>query len=182
MKIIVSITGASGSEIAVRFLKNCNEEKYLIISKWGLNVLFQETGLTAKDLTPYCREIFSNEDLNSIFASGATYFDAMIILPCSTNTLSKIANGISDNLITRVGSICLKERRKLILCLRETPLSGIILENALKLVNAGAIFMPVSPLFYLKPKTIEELIDDFVQKILSEIGLPNTLSWKEKNF
>src|SRR5262245_9945440 len=126
MKTIIGLTGASGALFAVQFLKQMQGDKYLIASKWGKSVLAQETGLTLDDLIPHTRKVYSNDDLSSPFASGSNHFDAMVIVPCSASTLAKIAAGIADSLLTRAASVALKERRPLILCLRETPLSTIL--------------------------------------------------------
>lgn len=181
MKIIVGMSGASGSIFAVEFLKNCSAEKYLICSRWGKSILAQETGLTLEEIAPYAKKIFSNEDLSSPFASGSNPFDAMVIVPCSTNTLSKIACGIADTLLTRAASVALKEKRKLILCLRETPLSSIVLEQMLKLSQAGATVMPICPSFYQKAKTVEELALLFAERICQLIDPSvSTAGWKRE--
>jgi 4-hydroxy-3-polyprenylbenzoate decarboxylase len=111
-------------------------------------------------------------------ASGSNPFDAMVILPCSVATLGKIANGISDTLLTRVAEVALKERRKLILCIRETPLSTIALENAHKLSRDGVVIMPVSPPFYMNPKSLDELAAFFADKVTSTLGLPVPAGWR----
>jgi 4-hydroxy-3-polyprenylbenzoate decarboxylase len=165
MKTIIGITGASGSAFAVEFLKNMGGEKYLIASRWGKSVLAQETKLTLEDLAPYARKVFSNDDLGAPLASGANAFDAMVIVPCSASTLSKIACGIADSLLTRAAAVALKERRKLVLCLRETPLSTPVLENMLKLSQAGAVVMPISPSFYQDACTIEDQARLFAERI-----------------
>jgi 4-hydroxy-3-polyprenylbenzoate decarboxylase len=179
MRIILGITGASGSIFAVEFLRRITtEEVYLVMSRWGRSVLHQETGLTAENLSTFARKVFSNDDMNSPFASGSNPFDAMIILPCSAATLGKIAHGIGDNLITRCAEVALKERRRLIIGLRETPLSTIDLENAHKLSQAGAIIMPVSPPFYQKPQSLPDLVGGFVEKVRGVAGLPVTAGWR----
>ncbi len=179
MKIIVGMTGASGSSFGVEFMKTCPGEKYLLISRWGKSVLAQETGLTLDDLAPYAKKVFSNEDLSSPFASGANSFDAMVIVPCSASTLSKIACGIADSLMTRAAAVALKERRKLILCLRETPLSTILLENMLKVSQAGAIVMPISLPFYQEAKDLQGMARLFAERIVQLID-PQTSAtgWK----
>jgi len=175
------MTGASGSLFGAEFLKICPGEKYLVCSRWGKSVLAQETGLTLEDLAPYSRKVFSNEDLASPLASGANDFDAMVIVPCSVSTLSKIACGISDSLMTRAASVALKEKRKLILCLRETPLSAIVLENALRLSQSGAVIMPLIPSFYQNAYTIKDLAVLFAQRIarLIDPAVPAE-GWKEE--
>src|SRR6185295_16416093 len=127
-----------------------------IASRWGKSVLHQETGLSLSDLSPYVEKIFSNEDMNAPFASGSVWFDQCVILPCSMATLGRLANGIGENLITRVGEVALKENRRLLLGVRETPLSAIALENALKLSRLGVTIMPLSPAFYFEGQSPEE--------------------------
>ena len=178
MRIIVGMTGASGSVFGVDFLRRCPSEKYLILTKWGRYVLKEETGLTEHHLAEHVKKSFSDEDLAAPFSSGSTPFDAMVILPCSASTMSKIACGIADTLLTRVAQVALKERRKLIIGLRETPLSTIHLEQAYKLSQAGAIVMPISPPFYHKPQTIEEMVEQFNGKLMSLLGLEGALAWK----
>ena len=165
MRTIIGITGASGALFGAEFLKACPGDKYLVCSRWGKSVLAQETGLTLEDLAPHARKVFSNDDLASPLASGSNDFDAMVIVPCSVSTLSKISCGISDSLMTRAASVALKEKRRLILCLRETPLSSIVLENCLKLSRAGAVVMPLSPSFYQDARTVKDLAVLFAQRI-----------------
>jgi 4-hydroxy-3-polyprenylbenzoate decarboxylase len=146
MRILVGLSGASGAAFGVEFLKRCPaDEKYVILTRWGRNLLKTETGLSPDDLAPFAKKIFATDDLSAPFASGSNPFDALVIMPCSVATLGKIANGISDNLLTRVAEVALKERRKLMLAVREAPLSSIALENALKLSREGAIIMTISP-------------------------------------
>lgn len=181
MRTVIGITGASGALFGAEFVKTCPGDKYLICSRWGKSVLAQETGLALDDLAPYAKKVFSNEDLYSPLASGANDFDAMVIVPCSVSTLSKIACGISDSLMTRAASVALKEKRNLILCLRETPLSAIVLENALKLSQAGAVIMPLSPSFYQHARTVNDLAVLFAQRIarLIDPSIPAE-GWKEE--
>ena|SRR3989338_7467373 len=178
MRIVVGMTGASGSIFGVDFLRRCQAEKYLILTKWGRYVLKEETGLTEHHLAEHVKKSFSDEDLSAPFASGSTPFDALVILPCSASTMAKIACGIADTLLTRTAMVALKERRTLIVCLRETPLSAIMLEQAHKLSLAGAIIMPVSPPLYHKPQTLEAMVEHFNGKLLSLLGLEAALAWK----
>ncbi|MBL0058007.1 MAG: UbiX family flavin prenyltransferase [Elusimicrobia bacterium] len=181
MRIVLGMTGASGSIFAVEFLRRLSgEDSYLILSRWGRSVLHQETGLTAENLSTFTKRIFSNDDMNSPLASGSNPFDALVILPCSVTTLAKIAHGIGDNLITRCAAVALKERRKLIVCVRETPLSTIDLENAHKLSLAGAMIMPVCPPFYQKPQSLPDLINGYVDKVRGAVGLAVEAGWRAK--
>ncbi len=178
MRIIVGVTGASGSIFGVEFLRRCPAEKFLILTKWGRYVLKEETGLTEHHLAEHVKKSFSDDDLSAPFASGSTPFDALVILPCSISTMAKIACGLGDTLLTRTAQVALKERRKLIIGLRETPLSTISLEQAYKLSQAGAIVMPISPGFYHRPQTIDEMVEQFTGKVLSLLGFETTLAWK----
>ena len=180
MRVIVGMTGASGALFGVEFLRRCPAEKFLILTKWGRYVLKDETGLTEHHLAEHVKASFSDEDLSGPFASGANPFDAMVIAPCSVSTMAKIACGIGDTLITRAASVALKERRRLILAVRETPWSTIALEQAHKLSLAGAIIMPLSPAFYHKPQTTQEMAEQFADKIQSLLGFEVSLAWKSE--
>ena len=179
MKIILGITGASGAIHAVEFLRRTSsEEVYLVVSRWGRSVLHQETGLSTDNLSTFAKKVFSNDDMNAPFASGSNPFDAMVILPCSVSTMGKIAHGIGDSLLTRCAEVALKERRRLVLCVRETPWSTIDLENACKLSQSGVIIMPVSPPFYQKPASLPDLVGGFVEKVRGVLGLPVEAGWR----
>ena len=178
MRIVIGMTGASGAAFGVEFLRRCQAEKFLILTKWGRVVLKEETGLTEHHLAEHVKRTFNDEDLSAPFSSGSTPFDALVILPCSASTMAKIACGLADTLLTRAAAVALKERRKLILCLRETPLSTIALEQAHKLSQAGAIVMPVSPQFYHRPQTVEEMAGHFTDRVLSLLGVEGAVAWK----
>jgi len=178
MRIIVGMTGASGAVFGVDFLRRCPAEKYLILTKWGRYVLKEETGLTEHHLAEHVKRTFSDDDLAAPFSSGSNPFDALVILPCSVSTMAKIACGIADTLLTRTAHVALKERRKLIVCLRETPLSTIALEQATKLSQAEVIVMPISPPFYHKPQSLEQMVEQFNDKVLNLLGFETALAWK----
>jgi len=178
MRVVVGITGASGAIFGVEFLRRCQAEKYLILTKWGRYVLKEETGLTEHHLAEHVKRAFPDEDLSGPFASGSNPFDALVIVPCSVSTMAKIACGLGDTLLTRTAQVALKERRKIILALRETPLSTIALEQAYKLSQAGVIVAPISPAFYLHPQNIEQMVEQFTDKLLGLLGLETPLAWK----
>jgi len=178
MKIVVGITGSSGAIYAVDFLKQAPGDKFLVVSKWGKALLKDEMNLTEKDLLPYCKRQFSNDDLTAPLASGSNRFDAFIILPCSTSTIGKIASGIGDSLITRTAQVALKERFKLILCVRETPLATNTLEQCARLSRDGVIIMPISPPLYFVPKTVDEYVRGFVDKLLGTLGIRTSRGWR----
>ncbi len=177
MRTVVAMTGASGSGVAVEFLKRLPGEKFLILSRWGKAVLFQETGLRPEDLAPYVNGVFSGDDMNAPFASGSIPFDHYVVAPCSVTTLARIANGVGENLVARVAEVALKEGRRMTLVVRESPLSAIALENALKLARLGVTIMPMSPPFYMKTTTVDENITKFVDHMLTTVGVPSGAGW-----
>ncbi|MEW6069112.1 MAG: UbiX family flavin prenyltransferase [Candidatus Thermoplasmatota archaeon] len=171
MRIVVGITGASGVIYGIRLLENLKLEKHLIISENAKKLLEDETDYKLEDVKKLANYYYENSDLFAKISSGSFKFDAMVIVPCSTSTFSKIANGIADNLITRVASVCLKERRKLIIVPRETPLSTIHLQNLAKLSQENVVVLPAMPAFYHKPKRIDDLVNFVVGRILDAIGI-----------
>jgi 4-hydroxy-3-polyprenylbenzoate decarboxylase len=180
MRIVVGITGSSGAVYAKEFLKKCSADKYLIVSKWGKVLLKDELGINDHDLTPFIKRQFSDDDLTAPMASGTNQFDACVILPCSTSTLGKIASGIGDTLITRTAQVAMKERYQLILCVRETPLSTVTLEQCAKLSRDGVVIMPISPPMYYVPKTVDEYIGAFVDKLLGVVGVRALKGWRSE--
>ena len=180
MRIVVGITGSSGAVYAREFLKQCSADNYLIVSKWGKVLLKDELGISDHELAPFIKRQFSDDDLTAPMASGTNRFDACVILPCSTSTLGKIASGIGDTLITRTAQVAMKERYKLILCVRETPLSTVTLEQSAKLSRDGVVIMPISPPMYYVPKTVDEYIGAFVDKLLGVIGVRTPRGWRSE--
>jgi len=169
-RIIVAITGGSGAPYAVRLLEVLPEKPDLIISDAGRQVIEFETGLKASQVEALARRVFDNRDLAAAPASGSHKFDALVIVPCSTTTLSKIAVGIGDNLVTRAAQVCLKERRKLVIVPRETPLSAIHLEQMAKLSALGVTVLMAAPPWYIRPKTLDDFRNYMAGKILDHIG------------
>lgn len=178
MKVIVGITGSSGAVYALDFLKKSTSEKILVVSKWGKALLKDELKMNEEDLLPFVKKQFDDRDLTAPIASGSNYFDAYVILPCSTSTLGKIASGIGDTLITRTAQVALKERYKLVVCVRETPMSTLALEQCAKLSGYGAIIMPISPPLYFVPETVAEYIGAFTDKVLGAIGERRGRGWR----
>ncbi|MEM2576470.1 MAG: UbiX family flavin prenyltransferase [Candidatus Bathyarchaeia archaeon] len=183
MKLIIGISGASGTIYAVKLLealKEINVETYLIISKTAEEIIKFENELSKEDLIKLASRFYEINDLKASITSGSYKTDGMIIVPCSMKTLAGVASGYTDNLILRAADVTLKEKRPLILVIRETPLNLIHLENMLKAAKAGAIILPASPAFYHKPKTIPELINYIVEKILNLFNLPYKfkVEWK----
>jgi 4-hydroxy-3-polyprenylbenzoate decarboxylase len=180
MKLVVAVGGASGSVYAKRLLDTLVAmpaetgvalQVGLVFSSSGAEVWKHELG----DVPPYPFKRYGLRDFHAPFASGSAGWDAMVVIPCSTGGLARIAHGISDNLIGRAADVMLKERRKLVLVVRETPLSSIHLENMLTATRAGAVILPASPSFYSSPTTLEALLDTVVGRVLDQIGLPNRL-------
>jgi len=180
MRIVVGITGSSGAVYALDFLKKCSETKFLVVSAWGKVLLRDELNMSEKDLKPYVKRVFTDDDLSAPLASGSNSFDAYVILPASTSTLGKIASGIGDTLITRTAQVALKERFKLIVCVRETPMSTLTLEQCARLSNYGAIIMPISPPMYFVPKTVDEYVGAFTGKVLNQLGIRTRKGWREE--
>lgn len=185
--IVMGITGASGAPYAVRLLQQlvaAQRPVSLIVSKYGLRLLETEVGIESVDALrtavgksgwDSCVEIFSNDDRGAPPASGSAVTAGMIVCPCSMGTLSAISVGASRSLIERAADVTLKERRKLILVPRETPLSAIHLGNMLRLTRAGAVVMPASPGFYHRPKQISDLVDFVVARMLDHLGVEQKL-------
>ncbi len=177
-QIIVAITGASGAIYGVRLLKALKDAKvtvHLTISPAAEINLKLETGMTTDELSKLSKHVYPATDLAAPISSGSFPIDGMVIVPCSTKTLAAIANGYSDNLITRAADVTLKERRTLVLVPRETPLNQIHLKNMLTLARAGAIILPASPGFYHTPKKIDELVDHIVGKIMDALHIEHSL-------
>jgi len=177
MRIVIGVTGASGSAYAVRLLEELNDqcEVLLVFSEAAKEVLTGELDISFDDVSELASEVIDNKDMAAGICSGSTTFDAMVIVPCTMNTLGKMANGLSDNVITRAASVALKERRPLIIVPRETPLSSIHIENMLKLSREDAIIMPAMPGFYGRPETATEIVDFMVGRILDILGFENEL-------
>ncbi|MDO5843916.1 MAG: UbiX family flavin prenyltransferase [Methanocorpusculum sp.] len=178
-KIVVAVTGASGTLYAKRLLEAIPKEieVYLIISELGRKV----AEIEGVNLSGYSVHLEENSDLEAEIASGSFLFDAMIIVPCSMKSLAQIANGFSDTLISRAADVCLKERRPLILVPRETPYSRVHLVNMLAAHDAGAVILPASPPLYTNPKTIDELADMIAARILDHCKIEHNTAkrWKE---
>jgi 4-hydroxy-3-polyprenylbenzoate decarboxylase len=178
LRVVVGMTGASGAVYGVDFLKRCPGDKYLVASKWARMILHTEMGLKEGDLDPWVKARFPDSDLSAPMASGSNPFDAFVIVPCSASTAAKIAAGIGDTLITRTAQVALKERRRLIIAVRETPLSGVTLEALHKLSREGAIIFPLSPGWYDNPRSLEDLVASTTNKLLSLIGVEVPGGWR----
>ena len=178
-RYLIGMTGASGAVHAVDFVRRCPGEKYLVMSDWARHVLHAEMSLAPSDLEPHVQRMFRDSDLAAPFSSGTNRYDAFVIVPCSTSTLAKIAAGIADTLITRAAAVALKERMRLVLCVRETPLATIALENMAKLSREGVVIMPLSLPYYRGTRDLDELVTGFTNKVLALLGEPAGEGWRE---
>jgi flavin prenyltransferase len=181
VRTVVVMTGASGAVFGVELLKRLPGERFLVLTKWGKVVLHDELGLSPKDVKKLADAVYSDDDLAAPISSGSNPFDAVVALPASASFVAKVACGLADTLGTRVCHIALKERRRLVLGLRESPLTAIALDNAARVSREGAIIMPVSPFFYLKPDSIERLVGDFVDRVVqAATGKPLEDGWRRE--
>jgi flavin prenyltransferase len=181
MKLVIAAAGASGAIYLQRLLDqiDCRQhEVHLVLSAYAKQVVSDELG---KLLVPGEVQEHNDRSMNVPFASGSTFFDGMVIVPCSMGTLGRIAAGTSETLILRAADVFLKERRKLVLVPRETPVNLIHLRNCCRLLEAGAVILPAMPAFYSRPDTVEAVADTVVHRILDQIGLPSarTFRWFE---
>jgi len=175
MKLVVGVGGASGHAYAaslLSFLAEQNHEVHLVFSKMGRLVWGDEVGI---DPTSYGFPIYSPLDMTAPFASGSARFDAMVVVPCSSGGLARIAHGLSADLIGRAADVMLKERKKLVLVLRESPYSLVHIENMAAVTRAGAVVLPASPSFYSQPADREALLGTVTSRILDQLGLDNAL-------
>lgn len=183
MKILVAITGASGSLYAQRLLDNLDpaaHELHVILSQYAPAVLAEE--IPAGLRLPAGATSHNLRSMNLPFASGSNPPDAMVVIPCSMGTLGRIAHGLSSDSLLRCADVMLKERRKLILVPRETPLSLVHVKNFELLLLAGATILPANPSFYMKPQSVEQVVDTVVARVLDHLGIPQNLvqRWQEE--
>ena len=185
--ITIGVTGASGAILAQKVLALLEQDSrvariHLVVSETGQRLFSEELGITSGDLKKLPNRILgraskkieplSNKDVGASIASGSYAVDAMIVIPCTMGALASIAGGMSDDLVSRAADVMLKENRKLVLCVRDTPFNRIHLENMLRAQQAGAVIMPVVPAFYFKPKSIDEIVTQYVCRVLAQCGLP----------
>jgi len=183
--LTLAVTGASGSIFAIEMLRALEADDrvalvHLVLSPSALRVLAEETGLSGrnallKKLLGHSSDkivLLAHEDIGAPIASGSYPIDAMVVLPCSMGTLGGIAHGLAGNLIERAADVCLKERRRLVLCVRETPLNLIHIRNMATVTEAGATVFPLIPTFYNHPQTVDDIARNYVHRVLQHIGLP----------
>jgi 4-hydroxy-3-polyprenylbenzoate decarboxylase len=182
MRLIVGMTGATGVIYGVRLLQRLREadvETHLVISKWGARTLLHETPYSREQVEALATEVYAPNDMGAAIASGSFQAAGMIVAPCSVKTLGAIAHGYGESLVHRAADVTLKEKRKLLLSVREAPLSEIHLENMLKLARMGAVILPPMPAFYMNPQTLDEMIDHTVLRMLDQFGIevPGAPRW-----
>ena len=183
-KILLAVTGASGMPYAFSLAKALHETKelelHLLVSHNAKDVIEKESAETLEALLAYAHTNYDITDFASAPSSGSWLHDGMIICPCSMASLASISHGCQTNLIHRAADVCLKERRKLLIVVRETPFQLIHVQNMQNLILAGASIMPACPSFYNQPKTIDEMVTQFTGRILDQVGIENTLTkrWK----
>jgi 4-hydroxy-3-polyprenylbenzoate decarboxylase len=182
MRIIVGITGATGVIYGVRLLERLREagvETHLVISRWGARTLLHETPYSREQVEALAHTAYATSDMGAAISSGSFQTAGMIIAPCSARTLGAIANGFGDGLIHRAADVVLKERRKLLLAVREAPLSEIHIENMLKLARMGAVILPPVPAFYNNPRSLADIVEHTVARILDQFGIdvPGAVRW-----
>lgn len=179
-RLIVAITGATGAVYGVRLLQVLREmknlETHLLVSDAGVLNLHQELDLGRKEVEALAHVVHNVRDVGASIASGSFQSEGMIVAPCSMKTLAAVANGLSDNLITRAADVVLKERRRLVLMVRETPFNLAHLRNMTAVTEMGGIIFPPLPGFYQRPKTIEEMVDHTVGRVLDLFAIPHKLT------
>ena len=181
-RLIVGITGASGAVYGVRILERLNElpvETHLVATRWARVTIEHETGRSWEEVRALADVVHAEGDQAASLSSGSFRTDGMVIAPCSVKTLGAIANGFAHNLVCRAADVTLKERRPLVLAVRETPLHSIHLRNMLTLSDMGVTIFPPTPAFYSKPETIDDIVDQTAVRILDQFGidLPSPTRW-----
>jgi flavin prenyltransferase len=183
MEIVVGISGASGAAYAIRLLQILREKgciTHLVITESAAKIIEIETDSLLKDVQDLASHVYGPRDFAAPIASGSHLYDGMVVIPCSMGTLSAIACGSSDTLITRAADVCLKEKRRLIIVPRETPVSLVGLRNMVAACEAGAVVLPACPAFYSRPQSLDDLVDVLVGRVLDLLGVENDLyrRWK----
>jgi len=178
MRLVVGITGSSGVIYGIKVLEvllKIKIETHLIISQWGERNVQIETDKSVEFVKSLATRYYNNDDMAAPISSGSFKTDGMAIVPCSMKTLSSIANGYDDNLVSRAAGVCIKESRRLVIVPRETPLSKIHLQNMISLADIGVIVLPAMPGFYQRPKSMDDLITHIAGKILDQFGIEHNI-------
>ncbi|MCX5098940.1 UbiX family flavin prenyltransferase [Streptomyces sp. NBC_00053] len=183
MKLVVAMTGATGAPIGVRLLEALKEldvETHLVVSRWARTTLAQETTYSLREVAALASVCHSPDDQGAAISSGSFRTDGMVVVPCSMKTLASIRTGQGEGLIGRAADVVLKERRRLVLVARETPLSAVHLENMLDLTRMGAVIMPPVPAFYNRPRGIDDIVEHIVARVLDQfdLELPTARRWQ----
>ena len=176
MRVIIGITGASGAVYGLELLRRLQEgghEVHAIVSPYGWKVLKHECDAERHHIATLADYLHAHDDITASVASGSFRADAMAVVPCSMRTLAAVACGLADNLLCRAADVMLKERKNLVLAVRESPLNAVHLENMLKLARLGVGIVPASPGFYHRPTSINDLVSMMVGRIMDSMGLPN---------
>jgi len=172
-RLVVAITGASGAILGIRLLQAAREldiETHLVVSAWAERTIEHETGYRVEEVLQLASVVHPQDDQAAAISSGSFPTRGMAVVPCSMKTLAAIACGFADDLIHRAADVTLKERRRLVLVPREAPLSSIHLENMLKLSNLGAVILPPVPAFYTHPRSVDDVVDHVVARVLDQFG------------
>jgi 4-hydroxy-3-polyprenylbenzoate decarboxylase len=178
LRLVVAITGASGVIYGIKtleVLKRLKIDTHLIMTEWGAKNIKIETDNTADYVKSLATRYYEDDNMAAPVSSGSFKVDGMIVIPCSTKTLASIANALDDSLVSRAAGVCIKEQRKLVLVPRETPLSKIHLKNMTKLASTNAVILPAMPGFYHRPKTMDDLINHLVGKVLDQFNIDHSL-------
>jgi 4-hydroxy-3-polyprenylbenzoate decarboxylase len=173
-RLIVGLTGATGAILGVRLLealKDCAVESHLVISNWARRTIEHETSYTVKQVCALATAYHNAGDMAATISSGSFITEGMVVIPCSMRTLASIATGYGEHLVHRAADVVLKERRRLVLVARESPLSEVHLENMLKLARMGVTIIPPMPVFYNHPKSIDDIVDHIVARALDQFGI-----------
>jgi 4-hydroxy-3-polyprenylbenzoate decarboxylase len=174
-RLIIGMTGSTGAIFGVRMLEALKDsaiESHLIISKWAQRTLEHETRYTVEQVRGLATVVHSQGDMGASISSGSFKTEGMVVMPCSVRTLAGIANGYGEHLVHRAADVVLKERRKLVLLVRETPLSEVHLENMLKLARMGVSIVPPMPAFYNHPQTVDDIVNHIVARVLDQFDIP----------
>ena len=180
LRLIIAITGATGAVYGVRLLQHLQHtpgvETHLLVSDAAVLTLHQETGLQRRDVEALAHVVHKVRDIGASIASGSFQSEGMIVAPCSMKTLASVAHGLSDNLITRAADVVLKERRRLVLMVRETPFNLAHLRNMTSVTEMGGIVFPPLPSFYQHPASIDEMVDHSIGRVLDLVGVAHQLA------
>ena len=173
-RLIIGLTGATGAIFGIRLLEALKEsdvESHLIMSKWAARTIRHETGYSLDQVTALASVVYNVNDMGAAVSSGSFLTEGMVVVPCSMRTLAAIAHGYGEHLIHRAADVILKERRRLVLMARETPLSEVHMENMLRLARMGVTMLPPVPAFYNHPQSVDDIVDHIVARVLDQFGI-----------